>query len=62
MGHSFGEIATAYAVDCLNTEEALLVANIRGLVTGSDKNLPNGLMAVVGLSWEEMDEEMSGRG
>ena len=54
IGHSFGEIAAAYAVECLNTEEALLVSFFRGLITESDKNLPNGLMAVVGLSWHEM--------
>ena len=41
MGHSFGEIAAAYAVGCVNTEEALLVATlVRGLITESDKSLP----------------------
>ena len=56
MGHSFGEIVAAYAVGCLNTEEALLNAEFRGHITESDKNIPNGLMAVVGLSWPEMEK------
>jgi fatty acid synthase len=53
VGHSFGEIAAAYADGCLNTREALLVTYYRGLVTESDKKIPKGLMAVVGLSWNE---------
>ena len=56
IGHSFGEIAAAYAVGCLNTEEALLVSYFRGIITESDKDLPNGLMAVVGLSWHEVEK------
>ena len=53
IGHSFGEIACAYADGCLNTREALLVTYIRGRVTENDPNIPKGLMAVVGLSWDE---------
>ena len=53
IGHSFGEIACAYADGCLTTEEALLVTYIRGIVTESDKKIPRGLMAVVGMSWNE---------
>ena len=53
IGHSFGEIAAAYADGCLSTEEALLVTYFRGVVTESDKKIPKGLMAVVGLSWNE---------
>ena len=53
IGHSFGEIACAYADGCLDTREALLVTYIRGQVTESDPNIPKGLMAVVGLSWDE---------
>ena len=56
MGHSFGEIAAAYSVGCLNTEEALLFTGYRGQITGNDKNLPNGLMAVVALSWDEVEK------
>ena len=53
IGHSFGEIAAAYADGCLNTKEALLVTYYRGVVTESDKKIPKGLMAVAGLSWNE---------
>ena len=53
IGHSFGEIAAAYADGCLTTKEALLVTYYRGVVTESDKKIPRGLMAVCGLSWNE---------
>ena len=53
MGHSFGEIAAAYAVDCLTAKEALLVTYLRGKITENDEKLPKGLMAAVGLSWAE---------
>ena len=53
IGHSFGEIAAAYADGALNTREALLVTYYRGVVTESDKKIPKGLMAVVGMSWNE---------
>ncbi|CAG2170884.1 unnamed protein product, partial [Oppiella nova] len=50
IGHSFGEIACAYADGCLSTREAMVVTYIRGRVTESDTKLPKSLMAVVGLS------------
>ena len=53
IGHSFGEIACAYADRCLSAREALLITYIRGQVTESDPNIPKGLMAVVGMSWDE---------
>ena len=53
IGHSFGEIAAAYADGCLTTREALLITYIRGNVTENDKKIPKGLMAVVGMSWNE---------
>jgi fatty acid synthase len=53
IGHSFGEIACAYADGCLTTEEAILTSFWRGVVTESDNNIPKGLMAAVGLSWDE---------
>ena len=56
LGHSFGEIAAAYADGCLTTEEALLVTYYRGVVTESDKNIPRGVMAAVGLSWEKTEK------
>ena len=53
FGHSFGEIAAAYADGCLTTREALFITYIRGMVTENDKKIPKGLMAVVGMSWTE---------
>ena len=50
IGHSFGEIACAYADGCLTTREALAVTYYRGFITENDKQIPNGLMAVVGMS------------
>jgi fatty acid synthase len=53
IGHSFGEIACAYADGCLTTEEALLTSYWRGVITENDGKIPKGKMAAVGLSWEE---------
>jgi fatty acid synthase len=53
IGHSFSEIACAYADQCLSTEEAILTSYWRGVVTENDNQIPKGLMAEVGLSWEE---------
>jgi fatty acid synthase len=53
IGHSFGEIACAYADGCLTTEEAVLTSYWRGIITESDKNIPKGTMAAVGLSFNE---------
>jgi len=53
IGHSFGEIACAFADGCLTTEEAILTSYWRGVVTENDKKIPKGLMAAVGLSWDE---------
>ena len=53
IGHSFGEIAAAYADGALSAKEALLVTYFRGVVTESDKKIPKGLMAVLGMSWNE---------
>ena len=53
IGHSFGEIAAAYADGCLTTKEALFITYIRGEVTENDKKIPRGLMAVVGMGWTE---------
>ena len=49
IGHSFGEIACAYADGCLSTRDAMIVTYSRGM-TENDKQIPKGLMAVVGLS------------
>jgi fatty acid synthase len=53
IGHSFGEIACAYADGCLTTEEAVLTSYWRGVITESDEKIPKGIMAAVGLSCEE---------
>ncbi|CAG2102295.1 unnamed protein product [Medioppia subpectinata] len=53
IGHSFGEIACAYADGCLSTRDAMVVTYFRGAVTESDHKIPKGLMAVVGLSRNE---------
>ena len=53
IGHSFGENACAYADGCLTTREAMIITYFRGLVTENDKNIPKGLMAVIGLSLSE---------
>ena len=50
IGHSFGEIACAYADGCLSTRGAMIVTYFRGFVTENDNNIPKGLMAVIGLS------------
>ena len=55
IGHSFGEIACAYADGCLSTRDALMITFSRGFHTESEHGvgIPKGLMAVVGLSREE---------
>ena len=53
IGHSFGEIACAYADGCLNTKQAMFTTYIRGVITESDKQIPKGLMAVCGLTKAE---------
>ena len=52
IGHSFGEIACAYADGCLTLEQTILCSYWRGKVV-EDSNIPSGKMAAVGLSWEE---------
>ncbi|XP_070380763.1 fatty acid synthase-like [Dermacentor albipictus] len=52
VGHSLGEIASAYADGGLTAEQAMLCAYWRGRCTDVG-NLPRGAMAAVGLTWEE---------
>lgn len=52
VGHSVGELGCAYADDALTQEQTLLAAYWRGKCIENAK-LPKGLMAAVGLSWEE---------
>ncbi|CAG2174729.1 unnamed protein product, partial [Oppiella nova] len=53
IGHSFGEIACAYADGCLSTRQAMLMSYFRGSSTLGNDDIPKGLMAVVGLSRDE---------
>ena len=52
IGHSFSEILCAYADGCLTLEQTMLCSYWRGKVV-ENSNIPDGKMAVVGLSWEE---------
>ncbi|XP_044275877.1 fatty acid synthase [Varanus komodoensis] len=52
VGHSVGELTCGYADDSLTHEEAIRAAYWRGRCV-KDAKLPQGLMAAVGLTWEE---------
>lgn len=52
VGHSVGELGCAYADGCFNHEQMLLSAYWRGKCVEEAK-LPRGLMAAVGLKWDE---------
>lgn len=52
VGHSVGELGCAYADGCFNHEQMLLSAYWRGKCV-ENACLPKGLMAAVGLRWEE---------
>ena len=53
IGHSFGEIACAYADGCLSTKEALIVTHLRGVITENDKNIVKGAMVLCALTKAE---------
>ena len=53
IGHSFGEVACAYADGCLTTRDAMITIYVRGLITENDKSFPKSLMAVCGISKNE---------
>lgn len=52
VGHSVGELGCAYADGCFDAEQMLMAAYWRGKCV-EDAHLPSGLMAAVGLSWED---------
>merc|ERR1712089_87404 len=52
VGHSVGELACAYADGGLTAQETVLAAYMRGKCI-TEAQLPPGLMAAVGLTWEE---------
>ena len=56
IGHSFGEIACAYADGCLTTSEAMAVTYFRGYVTEIEDNIGTGLMAICSLNEKEANE------
>ena len=52
IGHSFGEIACGYADGCLTREQAVITSYWRGKAI-KDANVAHGMMAAVGLTWEQ---------
>ncbi|XP_054169344.1 fatty acid synthase-like [Oppia nitens] len=52
IGHSFGEVACAYADGCLTLEQTVLTAYWRGKIVETSK-LPKGMLAAVGMTWDE---------
>jgi acyl transferase domain-containing protein len=50
IGHSFGEIACAYADGCLTTKQAMFTTYIRGFITENDKKNNKGFDGCV---WSE---------
>ncbi|GAB0087173.1 Fatty acid synthase [Sergentomyia squamirostris] len=57
IGHSFGELNCAYADGCLTLEQTVLAAYWRGKCV-IDTELMPGLLAVVGLTWEECQKRL----
>lgn len=53
IGHSFGEIACAYADGCIDAKQAMVITYVRGAITESDKQIIKGLMAVCALNKDE---------
>lgn len=53
VGHSLGEVACAYADNCLTLEEAMLTSFYRGKASLSDKLIEGG-MAAVGLNHNQL--------
>ncbi|CAG2101324.1 unnamed protein product [Medioppia subpectinata] len=49
IGHSFGEIACAFADGLITVKQAITVAAYRGLSSVQNANITKGLMAVIGL-------------
>lgn len=56
IGHSFGEIACAYADGCISAEQAILTSYWRGKTVQETQGLPKGIMAAVGLTWEAAEK------
>lgn len=57
IGHSFGEIAAAYAQGYISAEEAVLISYHRGdLLEQARDKIPLGRMAAVGMSFSEASD------
>jgi fatty acid synthase len=55
IGHSIGELVCAYADGCITAEETILIAYWRGKCL-EDNNKTKGMMAAVGMSWDEIQQ------
>ncbi|GAB6033131.1 hypothetical protein CHUAL_012740 [Chamberlinius hualienensis] len=58
LGHSVGELSCAYADGCFTEEQAILAAYWRGKLSVDEPGLPVGLMASIGLTWEETKKRL----
>ena len=61
IGHSVGEIVAAYADGCITAEDALRISHsLHNCVNSKDHRTVSGIMAAVGLSWEEAQKKCFG--
>ncbi|KAH8306772.1 hypothetical protein KR044_013278 [Drosophila immigrans] len=58
IGHSAGELGAAYMDGCLTAEQTILAAYWRGKSVLETPGLPKGKMAAVGLSWDEIRQQL----
>ncbi|XP_030556630.1 fatty acid synthase [Drosophila novamexicana] len=58
IGHSAGELGAAYMDGCLTAEQTVLAAYWRGKSILETPGLPQGKMAAVGLSWDEIGSHL----
>lgn len=58
IGHSAGELGAAYMDGCLTAEQTVLAAYWRGKSVLETPGLPQGKMAAVGLSWDEIKQHL----
>ncbi|KAH8377960.1 hypothetical protein KR093_008108 [Drosophila rubida] len=58
IGHSAGELGAAYMDGCLTAEQTVLAAYWRGKSVLETPGLPQGKMAAVGLSWDEVRQQL----
>ncbi len=57
VGYSIGELACAYAEECLTFEQTLLIAYQRAILIHEAK-LPAGAMATISLTWEQAQKRV----